>query len=247
MAKVFQIINNMCSWQTPYHSIKETVGRYPADIKFVEAPDYVYEGWGYMEEDKEGNPIEGEERFIQPEAPEGWIYDVDTGTFYPESDIANRLEKAKEQKQNENKAAFASFLANHPITWKDGKKYGVTMEDQNEISLNLSQYQVQLAAGVKNPTLEWHAIKEACVAWSYDDLSALVLTISEYVYPWFHKMNEYKEKIFAIEDAKDINTIELDYRTEEEIAADEAKKAEEAAMINDITEETTESETDSKE
>ena len=91
MAKVFQIINSMCSWQTPYHSIKETVGRYPADVKFVEAPDYVYEGWGYMEEDKEGNPITGEERFIQPEAPEGWIYDIDTGTFYPESDIANRL------------------------------------------------------------------------------------------------------------------------------------------------------------
>ena len=120
------------------------------------------------------------------------------------------------------------------------------MEDQNEISLNLSQYQVQLAAGIENPTLEWHAIKEACVAWSYEDLSALVMAISGYVYPWFHKMNEYKEQIFAVEDIKDINTIVIDYRTEEEIAADEAKKAEEAAIFN-TEEETTESKTDSEE
>ena len=226
MAKVFQIVNNMCSWQSPYKSIKETEGRYPADIKFVEAPDYVYEGWGYMEEDKDGNELTGAERFIQPEAPEGWIYDVETGTFYPESDIGVRLERAKESKQNENKCAFANFLASHPITWTDGKKYGVTLEDQNEIALNLSQYQIQVAAGVEKPTLEWHAIKESCVAWSYEDLSALVLAISEYVYPWFHKMNAYKEQIFAVEEVKDLDSIVIDYRTEEEIAADEAKKAE---------------------
>ena len=226
MAKVFQIVNNMCSWQSPYKSIKETEGRYPADIKFVEAPDYVYEGWGYMEEDKDGNKLTGAERFIQPEAPEGWIYDVESGTFYHESEIGSRLEIAKESKQNENKCAFANFLASHPITWTDGKKYGVTLEDQNEIALNLSQYQVQVTAGIKEPTLEWHAIKESCVVWSYEDLSALVVAISEYVYPWFHKMNAYKEQIFAVEEVKDLDSIVIDYRTEEEIAEDESTSEE---------------------
>ncbi|MBQ8401721.1 MAG: hypothetical protein IJX14_07325, partial [Clostridia bacterium] len=51
----------------------------PTDL-FVEAPDYVFEGWGY-------DPIAtGDARFIQPQPPEGWLYDPATGTFYPEDE-----------------------------------------------------------------------------------------------------------------------------------------------------------------
>ena len=48
----------------------------PTDV-FVEAPDYVFEGWGF-------DPLaEGDARFIKPEPPKGWLYDDATGTFYP--------------------------------------------------------------------------------------------------------------------------------------------------------------------
>lgn len=70
--KIFQILNNMVHWESHYKSIEETIGLYAPDIIFVEAPDYVREGWGY---------IDGE--FIKPEAPKGWAYDEKTGTFYP--------------------------------------------------------------------------------------------------------------------------------------------------------------------
>lgn len=73
--KVFQIENDICHWQTPYTSLDETIGKYPESILFVEAPDYVFEGWGYMK---------GE--FIKPQPPEGWLYDDATGTFYKEGD-----------------------------------------------------------------------------------------------------------------------------------------------------------------
>ena len=73
--KVFQIINNICQWQTPYSSLAQTAGKYPSDVVFVEAPDYVFEGWGYQD----GN-------FIRPEPPEGWLYDELTGTFYREGE-----------------------------------------------------------------------------------------------------------------------------------------------------------------
>ncbi len=83
--KIFQIFNSrntietFCHWDATrkFPTIESTIGKFPPDVLFVEAPDYVFEGWGY-------DPTkEGDERFIQPEAPEGWAYDEATGTFYP--------------------------------------------------------------------------------------------------------------------------------------------------------------------
>ena len=222
MSKVFQIVNGMCHWQTPYHSVEETVGKYPTDCLFVEAPDYVNESWGYQDQDAEGNPITGDDRFIKPIPPEGWVYDDETGTFYPEADIPVILERTQEAKQAENKAKFAEFLANHPLTWVDGKVYGVTMEDQTEIQLNISQYQIQVQAGIENPVLEWHAVHEGCQPWTIENLSALVLSISEFIYPWFRKMQDYKTQIYACTNKADVMAIELIYKTEEELAAEEA-------------------------
>ena len=88
------------------------------------------------------------------------IYNQEDGTF------TSDLDQAKYDKQEENKKLFAEYLATHPLTWVDGKEYGITQEDQSEISLNLNQYQVALAAEVENPTLEWHARHEECVPWS---------------------------------------------------------------------------------
>ena len=241
--KIFQILNGFCHWQTPFRSLEETKG-FPADCIFVEAPDYVNEQWGYDE------TKEGDERFIRPEAPEGWGYDEETGCFYNLDDLPRMLEKAQNSKQTENKMMLARFLEEHPLTWIDGKQYGVTMEDQSEIQLNISQYQIQVAAVEAGqdvtPVLEWHAIHEACVPWTMEELSALVLAISDFVYPWFKKMNEYKARIFACTDRKEVEAINLDYRTDEEKAADEAKEAEQNAA-NSQTEEVNTEETTTEE
>lgn len=76
--KIFQILDGLCYWDATnrVHTIDEAKFFYSPEILFVEAPDYVFEGWGYDEF------AEGDERFIKPEAPEGWAYDDETGTFY---------------------------------------------------------------------------------------------------------------------------------------------------------------------
>lgn len=76
MSKVFQIESNVCYWDATrqFPTVDSTVGCFPDSLIFVEAPDYVFEGWGY---------IDGE--FIKPSPPEGWIYDEKTGTFYKEN------------------------------------------------------------------------------------------------------------------------------------------------------------------
>lgn len=241
MAKVFQIVNDMCYWLTPYNSVEETVGRYPADCKFVEAPDKVNEHWGYREFDDEGNPLEGDDRFIVPTPPEGWLYDEETGTFYPESDVPVRLERAKEAIQNYNKAMLSEFLNAHPLTYTDGKQYGVTMEDQTEMQLNISQYQIQVAAGVENPILEWHPIHEACTSRTLEEMSTLALAISAFVYPYFRLMQDYKVQIYACETIAEVEAMQskIVYKTIEELAAEEAAKA---SVINPVVEETVEEE-----
>lgn len=76
--KIFQILNNFCHWDaTKQHpTLESAIGIYPPNIIFVEAPDYVFEGWGYDESK------DGEGRFVKPTPPEGWGYDDNTGCFY---------------------------------------------------------------------------------------------------------------------------------------------------------------------
>ena len=77
--KIFQIVDSLCWWDATatVHSMVVSKEMFPPTDLFVEAPDYVFEGWGYDEHET------GDARFIRPEAPEGYLYDEATGTFYP--------------------------------------------------------------------------------------------------------------------------------------------------------------------
>ena len=49
-------------------------------LVIVEAPDYVFPNWRF---DITG---EGDDRFIMPDIPEGWVYDEETGSVTPGED-----------------------------------------------------------------------------------------------------------------------------------------------------------------
>lgn len=121
------------------------------------------------------------------------------------------LDEAKELKQEKNKMLFAEYLASHPLTWNDGKEYGVTMEDQSEISLNLSQYQIAVQTGIESPTLEWHARHEECEPWTLENLVALSMSISAAVYPMYRKMQQYKISIYSATSLEELDKVELSY------------------------------------
>lgn len=62
--KIFEIKDGICCWETAFESLEKAEGIFEnTGKKFVEAPNYVFEGWGYDE------AKEGEERFIKPEYP----------------------------------------------------------------------------------------------------------------------------------------------------------------------------------
>ncbi len=119
--------------------------------------------------------------------------------------VAQQLDK-----QNENNGLLATYLKDHPIQWKDGKYYGVTQQDQSEISLNLMQYQLAATAGFSS-FLEWHALHEQCRPFTVEELSALALSISTYVYPLVRYNQSIKSAIYGTTTAEELEKIVIDY------------------------------------
>lgn len=81
--KIYQIFNDMCHYNMThlYHTVEEAKAHYPASVCIVEAPDYVFEGWGY------DSTKLGDNRFIKPTPPKGWLYDEVTGAFYEKDSL----------------------------------------------------------------------------------------------------------------------------------------------------------------
>ena len=81
--KIFQIFDGFLHWDASntVKRIENAAEMFAPDMEFVEAPDYVFEGWGY-------DPAqEGDARFLRPVPPEGWLYDDKTGTIYRPEDL----------------------------------------------------------------------------------------------------------------------------------------------------------------
>lgn len=121
-----------------------------------------------------------------------------------------KLLAQQSDKQNENNGLLETYLKDHPIQWKDGKYYGVTQEDQSEIALNLTQYQLAVTAGL-SPSLEWHALHEQCREFTVEELSALALSISAYVYPLVRYNQSIKTTIYATTTVEELEKIIIDY------------------------------------
>lgn len=120
------------------------------------------------------------------------------------------LDALRAAKQDANKAALADWLAAHPLTWTDGKTYGVTEQDQTEMAINLAQYQLAAAAG-QPAALEWHAQKQQCHTFTIEEYTALSLAIAAYVYPYRRYQEQVKAAIYAAESEAEIGAIEIDY------------------------------------
>lgn len=124
--------------------------------------------------------------------------------------VPDTFEEMQEFKQAENNAALAKFLSLNPLLWTDGEYYGVTQEDQNELALNLNQYQLTVQAG-QEATLQWHPKHKACRDFTLEEFTALILAIKEFVYPYVQKCQEYKTRIYAATTEEELDAIDLYY------------------------------------
>lgn len=119
------------------------------------------------------------------------------------------VDEYKEYLQEKNKVALAEFLADQSVEF-NGKPYGVSEEDQNEMALNLMQYQALTQAG-QEVTLEWHSKKSKCEAFTAEEFLTLTAMIKAFVYPYYQKMQVIKEAIFGSVTKEELDKIEIKY------------------------------------
>lgn len=119
------------------------------------------------------------------------------------------LDEYKNYLQEKNKTALAEFLANQSVEF-NGKPYGVSEEDQNEMALNFMQYQALTAAG-QQVTLEWHSKKSACETFTAEEFVQLTAMIKAFIYPYFQQMNVVKQQIFSSTSREELDKIEIKY------------------------------------
>ena len=119
------------------------------------------------------------------------------------------LDEYKNYLQEKNKTALAEFLASQSVEF-NGKPYGVSEEDQNEMALNFMQYQALTTAG-QQVTLEWHSKKSACETFTAEEFVQLTAMIKAFVYPYFQQMNVIKQQIFSSTSRDQLDKIEIKY------------------------------------
>lgn len=120
------------------------------------------------------------------------------------------LDALRAARQEQNKQALADWLAAHPLTWTDGKVYGVTEQDQTEMAINLAQYQLAVSAN-QPAVLEWHTQKKSCHTFTLEEYTALSLAIAAYVYPYLRYQESVKEAIYMAQSKEELDAIEIDY------------------------------------
>jgi hypothetical protein len=119
------------------------------------------------------------------------------------------LDEYKNYLQEKNKTALAEFLAGQSVEF-NGKPYGVSEEDQNEMALNFMQYQALTAAG-QQVVLEWHSKKSACETFTAEEFVQLTAMIKAFIYPYFQQMNVIKQQIFSSSSKEELDKIEIKY------------------------------------
>lgn len=119
------------------------------------------------------------------------------------------IDEYKNYLQEKNKTALAEFLASQSVEF-NGKPYGVSEEDQNEMALNFMQYQALTTAG-QQVTLEWHSKKSACETFTAEEFVQLTAMIKAFVYPYFQQMNMIKQQIFSSSSKEELDKIEIKY------------------------------------
>ena len=147
----------------------------------------------------------------------GMIYNADTGEFkepevVPISPMPEDIEGAKAYKIAESKDKLAEWLANHPMTYKDGKQYSVTAEKQSLLNGNLSSYERAQGANPSiNYPLKWNATGEECTEWEYEDLVGLSLAIAAYVAPKVAEQQAIEIAINACSTIEELNGVVISY------------------------------------
>ena len=127
----------------------------------------------------------------------------DISVDYDKSELA----EIQKLRQEQNKNALAQFLETASVSF-NGKEYGVTEADQNEMQAMVMQYKMLSQAGVETE-LQWHAKHEECEVFSLEQMVALAAAVKSFVLPHMNKMQAIKAQIYQATTKEEVLEIEI--------------------------------------
>ena len=116
------------------------------------------------------------------------------------------LEDVQSAHQAANCDALAVYLAANPITWTDGETYGVTLDDQQLMLLNLSTHKMGLTSELK-----WNSHTKKCRVFTEEEFGLLTAAIDAFVRPRVERCQDYKEQIFQAQTIQEVEAITFDF------------------------------------
>lgn len=118
------------------------------------------------------------------------------------------LDELKRFVQKRNSDALEEFLENNPYLYIDGKYYGASKIDRDEMSQQYLAYQLQNTLNPNSTTtIKWHSRGKKCTPMTIIDFASLVLAIYAYAEPYYETMQEIKEKIYNAKSKEEILAI----------------------------------------
>ena len=120
------------------------------------------------------------------------------------------IDELKDYRISISKKLLSDWLSSHPYLHTDNKYYSCTEEKQALLNSNLASYERATNAGIEYP-LKWNSTGEQCVAWEYNDLLALSLSIAAYVAPKVAKQQSIEIAIKSCETAEELDKVVISY------------------------------------
>lgn len=112
--------------------------------------------------------------------------------------------------QKKNSDSLEIFLENNPLLYTDGKYYGVSKVDRDEMSQQYLAYQLNKTI---NPNAEdivkWHSKGTKCTPMSVSNFSTLALAVYAYTEPYYEEMQTIKESIMSASTKDEVLSIKI--------------------------------------
>lgn len=119
------------------------------------------------------------------------------------------LDEYRQNKISQSKQRLAEFLENNPLLYNN-EYYSVTQEKQSLLTSAIAAYQLKVQAGIP-AVLKWNTTGDVCREFTMEEITGLVVAITEYVQPRVERQQEIEVQINNCTTIEELDNIVIDY------------------------------------
>ncbi len=123
--------------------------------------------------------------------------------------LAINLSEYKQIKITQTKQQLTEFLETHPLVYYN-EYYSVTQEKQMLLTSTIEIYRLKVQANIP-ATLKWNTTGDVCREFTLEEITGLVIAITEYVQPRVEKQQTLEKQIENCITQEELESIIIDY------------------------------------